>query len=58
MGQAGLTELEVEYILEFPLMIRNSYKGRKIAIGLINNRKAGIVFEGGENYLKIITIID
>jgi len=57
MKQRGLTELQVEHILEYPSYVRKSFEGRKEAVGLLEHRIIKVVFVEIENYLKIVTII-
>ncbi|MBI2137102.1 DUF4258 domain-containing protein [Candidatus Woesearchaeota archaeon] len=56
LGQRGITELEVEHILQFPVSLRHSFEGRKIAVGELNGRAIKVVFIFEENYIKIITV--
>ncbi len=57
MKQRGVTLLELSHVLRFPLTIRNSHDGKKIAVGIVNNRNIHIVFFPRENYIKIITVM-
>ena len=57
LKQRGLTELEIEHVLEYPSYIKKSIEGRKIAEGEIKNRKINVVFVEKEKYIKIITVI-
>lgn len=57
MKQRGITELEVNYILNHPIYLKNSFAGRKEACGQIKNRVIRIEFIQEESYIKIITII-
>lgn len=57
MKQRGITELEVEHVLEHPKYVKKSFEGRKTAEGEINSREIKISFIERENYIKIITLI-
>lgn len=57
LRQRGITELEVEHVLKFPIYIKKSFEGRKEALGEVNNRKIKISFIEKENYIKIVTVI-
>ncbi|MDP3917001.1 MAG: DUF4258 domain-containing protein [Nanoarchaeota archaeon] len=57
MGQRGITELEVEYVLKYPQYIKKSFEGRKEALGIIKNRTIKVEFVDIENYIRIITAI-
>jgi len=57
MKQRGITELEIEYILEHPDYIKKSFEGRKEASGRIKNRLIKVEFIEIENYIRIITVI-
>ena len=57
MKQRGITELEVEHILEFPSYVKKSFEGRKEAAGEIRDRTIKIKFIEIENYIKVITVI-
>ena len=56
MRQRGITELEVEYILKYPSLIRNAEDNKKIAISEIRNKAIKVVFIQKESYIKIVTI--
>ena len=56
MGQRAITELHIEYVLEHPNAILNSYEGTKIAVGMIDGRTIKVVFIKKENYIKVITV--
>ncbi len=38
IGQKGVTELDIEHIINYPTMIRRSYSGREAAYGTIKNK--------------------
>jgi len=57
MKQRGVTELEIEHILEHPDYIKKTFEGRKEALGRIKNRPIKIEFIEIENYIRIITVI-
>lgn len=57
MRQRGITELEVEHVLEHPRYVKKSFEGRKIAEGEVNNRKIKISFIEKESFIKIITVM-
>ena len=57
MKQRGITELEVEHILEHPVYIKKSFEGRKVAVGEIKNKLVRIVFIEIEKDIKIVTIM-
>ena len=57
MKRRGITELEIEYILEHPDYIKKSFEGRKEASGRIKNRLIKVEFIEIENYIRIITVI-
>lgn len=57
MKQRGITEIEVEHILNHPSYIKKSFEDTKEAFGEINNRQVKIKFIEIENYIKIITIM-
>ena len=57
MKQRGITEFEVEQVLNSPFYIKKSFEGRKEAVGNIKNRIIKIEFIEIENYIKIITVI-
>ena len=57
MKQRGLTELEIEYVFEFPECIRKSFEGRKEATATIRNRRIHVEFVERDNYIRIITIM-
>lgn len=57
LRQRGIPQWQVEDVLTYPISVKNSYDGRKEAIGVIDSREIHIVFIRTENYIKIITII-
>lgn len=57
MKQRGITELEVEYVLEHPIYIKKSFEGKKAAVGEIKNKAIRIVFIEIEKDIKIVTIL-
>ena len=57
MKQRGITELEVEHVLNYPQYIKKSFEGRKEALGIIKNKTIKVEFIEIENYIKIITVM-
>ncbi|MDP4012201.1 MAG: DUF4258 domain-containing protein [Candidatus Nanoarchaeia archaeon] len=57
MKQRGITSLEIEQVLEFPVYIKKSFEGRKIAFGIVRNCNIKVSFKEEESYIKIITIM-
>lgn len=57
MRQRGITELEVQQVLEQPTYIKKTFEGRKEAAGEVNKRLIRVEFVTKENYIKIITVI-
>jgi len=57
LKQMGITELEVEHVLERPIYVKRSFEERKEAVGEIKNRTIKIIFIETENYIRIITVI-
>ena len=57
LKQRGITELEVEYILENPFYVKKSFDNTKEAFGEIKGRNIKVKFVEIENYIKIITVI-
>lgn len=57
LKERGITELEVEHIMKFPVFIKKSFEGSKEAVGEITGRRIKVVFIEKENYIKIITVI-
>ncbi|HLC73922.1 MAG TPA: DUF4258 domain-containing protein [Candidatus Nanoarchaeia archaeon] len=57
MKQRGVTELEVEYVLEHPIYIKKSFEGRKVAAGEIKNKLIMVAFIEIEKDIKIVTIM-
>ncbi|MBI4158925.1 DUF4258 domain-containing protein [Candidatus Woesearchaeota archaeon] len=57
MKQRGITELEVEHILNHPHYIKKSFEGRKEAVGEVKNRVIKIEFIEIESYIKVITVM-
>jgi hypothetical protein len=39
MRQRGITELEIEHTLQFPMYVRKSFEGRKEAVGEVRRGK-------------------
>ena len=56
MKQRGITELEVQHVLQYSLYVKKTIEGRKEAVGTIQHRTIKVVFIV-ENYIKIITIM-
>jgi len=57
MKQRGITELQIEHILNHPTYTKKSFEGRKEAVGDFKGRMIKIKFIEIENYIKIITVI-
>ena len=57
MKQRGITELEVEHVLNHPLYVKKSFEGTKEAVGEIKNRMLRIKFIEIENFIRIITVM-
>lgn len=57
MKQRGMTDLEIEHVLEHPSYIKKSFEGTKEAFGVVNNRQVKIKFIKIENYIKVITVM-
>ncbi|MFH1774209.1 MAG: DUF4258 domain-containing protein [Methanobacteriota archaeon] len=57
MKQRGITELEVEHVLNHPVYVKKSFEGRKEAVGEVKNRTIKIKFIETESYIKIITVM-
>jgi len=48
MRQRGISELDVEHVLEFPMYVKKSFEGRKEAVGEVRkNQFIKVVFETG-----------
>ena len=57
MKQRGISELEVEHVLEFPMYVKKSVGGRKEAVGEVRkNQFIKVVYIETESYIKIITV--
>ena len=54
MKQRGITELEIEHILNHPQYIKKSFEGRKEAVGELRNRIIKIEFIEMERYIRIV----
>ena len=57
MRQRGITELEIEHIINYPSYVKKSFEDTKEAFGEINSRQIKIKFIKIENYIKIITVM-
>ena len=57
LRQRGITTLEIEHVLKYPIYVKKSYEGRKEAVGEVRNRTVKIAFEERENYINIISVI-
>nr|MBI4157088.1 DUF4258 domain-containing protein [Candidatus Woesearchaeota archaeon] len=55
--QRGITKLEVEHILKYPVYIKKSFDGTKEVVGEIKNRTIKVKLAEKKNYIKIITVI-
>ena len=56
MKQKGMSRLEIVYVLQYAYHVIKTRKGRKVAIGGINNRTIKVVFVETKKHIKIITI--
>lgn len=54
--QRGITKLEIEHVLSYPLYTKKSFEGTKEVVGTLKNRTIKIKFIEKKNYIKIITI--
>ena len=57
MKQRGISELEVEHILEHPFYVKKTIEGLKEAVGTVQNRTVKVVYDETENYIKIVTVM-
>ena len=57
LRQRGITKLEIEHILKYPMYVKKSYEGRKEAVGEVRNRIVKIAFEEKENYIRLISVM-
>ena len=57
MKQRGITEIEIEHVLNHAYYIKKSFEGTKEAVGKVENRLIKVKFIEIENYIKVITII-
>jgi hypothetical protein len=57
LKQRGITKLEAEQVLFYPLYIKKSFFERKIAVGVVNNRTIKVLFVEKKNYINIVTVI-
>ena len=57
MRQRGVTELDVEYALQFPSYIKKTFSERMEAVAIVRNRMIKIKFVEMESYIRIITVI-
>ncbi|MDP2946800.1 MAG: DUF4258 domain-containing protein [Nanoarchaeota archaeon] len=57
LKQRGITELDVQHVLKYPIYTKKSFEERKEAVGEINNKRIKVIFIEKENYIKIITIM-
>ena len=57
LKERGMTKLEVEHILKFPIYVKKSIERKREAVGEINGRTIKVVFIEKENYIKVITVI-
>ncbi len=57
MKQRGISELEVEHVLQHPSYMKKTFEERKEAHGTVQNRSTIVVYFETENYIKIITVM-
>ncbi len=57
MKQRGISELEIEHIIDYPSYTKKSFENTKEAVGEVNNRLIKIKFIEIENYIKVITVM-
>ena len=57
MKQRGITEIEVEHILQYPDYIKKSFEEKREAVGELKNKSIKVVFIQTENYINVITFI-
>ena len=57
LRQRGITTLEIDHVLKYPIYVKKSYEGRKEAVGEVRNRTVKIAFEERENYINIISVM-
>ncbi len=55
--QRGITNLEVEFVLEHPITMTQSPEERILITGFAKNRLIKVVLTKLERYIKIITVI-
>ena len=57
MKQRGISELEVEHILEHPFYIKKTIEGLKEAVGTVQSRTVKVIYDETENYINIVTVM-
>lgn len=57
MKQRGISELEIQHILEHPAYTKKTIEGRKEAVGNVQNRTITVIYFETETYLKVITVM-
>jgi len=57
LKQRGITQIEIEHILNYPYYIKKMFKKRKSAVGEVNKRIIKVVYIEKKNYINIITVI-
>ena len=57
MKQRGISELEVEHVLEHPTYTKKTFEGRKEALGNVQNRTITLIYFETETYIKVISVM-
>ena len=57
MKQRGITELEVEHILKYPVYTKKSFEEREEVVGTVQGKTIKIILLEREKHIKIVTII-
>ena len=57
MKQRGISELEIEHILEHPTYTKKTIEGKKEAFGTVQNRNIIVIYFETETYIKVITVM-
>ncbi len=54
MRETGIEDWEIEHLLKHPSYIKKSFDERRIAVGVIRDRKLKIIYTEEENYIKVV----
>ena len=57
MKQRGISELEIEHVLEHPAYTKKTFEGRKEALGHVQNRTIIVIYFETETYIKVISVM-